>query len=465
MNSQRFGQNPDNLRVMDEAINSSFNAIVVSDGKWCTLYANPAFLKLWGYDNLEEVIGKPTLDFWSSPEKSRLVGRALLSHGRWDGEMTALKKDGSQFYAELHANAVSDGSGYKAHFMAICSDITARKAAEEAMVIKDTAIQSSINAILICDDSWRTIYANPSFLRLWGYDREEDILGKHTGDFWHREKESRSVGKALLKDGNWSGEMTARRRGGSTFPAEVRGDTVSNDSGYRTHFMITCFDITDRMKERKTRAALREKETLLKEIHHRVKNNLQVVSGLLNVQNAFVKNEEASRIIRESETRVRAMALIHEKLYQVEDLASVDLNDYIQSLTGSLMKSHNMEKLGITVNIKTGNTALNLDTIVPCGLILNELVSNIMKYAFPDGRKGIIDIDLEKDGDEFILRIADNGVGIPEDLDLEKSRSLGLSLVGNLVEGLSGSMEVNRTQGTAFTIRFREYTESEAVII
>jgi PAS domain S-box-containing protein len=218
--------------------------------------------------------------------------------------------------------------------------------------------------------------------------------------------------------------------------------------------------LTTEVNERKAaegqvRASLREKEVLLKEIHHRVKNNLQIISSLLNLQANRVTDPRTLQALGDSQTRVRSMALIHEKLYQSQSLADIDFSEYVRSLSSDLFRSYQRNFTTVQLDIQTDDISLELDLAVSCGLILNELMTNALKYAFPDGRCGTIRVELRAaPGRTLSLRVADDGVGLPKDLDLSKSKSLGLQLVNNLVAQLEGRLEVDRSAGAAFTVSF-----------
>jgi PAS domain S-box-containing protein len=213
--------------------------------------------------------------------------------------------------------------------------------------------------------------------------------------------------------------------------------------------------LTQRKLEEQT-GLLNEKEVLLKEIHHRVKNNLQIISSLLNLQTDQVKDSGTLRILHDSQTRVRSMALIHEKLYQSKSMAKIDFGEYVTSLTKDLFRSYQRSLGEIKLNIHVDEVTLDLDYAVPCGLILNELMTNALKYAFPEGRKGSIWVELRADPKQFIsLRVADDGVGLPAGLDILKNKSLGLQLVNSLVKQIDGKLEVENSSGTAFCVTFK----------
>jgi two-component sensor histidine kinase len=216
-------------------------------------------------------------------------------------------------------------------------------------------------------------------------------------------------------------------------------------------------DITERKRaEGQLKASLREKEVLLQEIHHRVKNNLQVISSLLSLQSGYVEDPKAHDIFRDSQNRIRSMALIHEKLYRSQDLSRIDSIEYIHHLVTYLFRVHSADIRAIALSIQTGDVSLGMDAAVPFGLILNELVSNALKHAFPGDRTGKISVDLHTDGDQYVLLVKDDGVGFPQDLDFRNTTSLGLQLVNSLVKQLDGTIEMYSNGGTKFTVTFCE---------
>jgi two-component sensor histidine kinase/HAMP domain-containing protein len=215
--------------------------------------------------------------------------------------------------------------------------------------------------------------------------------------------------------------------------------------------------------EERMSASLEEKEVLLREIHHRVKNNMQVISSLLNLQAQNVSDPKYQEMFNESKNRIRAMALIHEKLYQRPDIANIDFGDYIESLANGLFMFYGISTSQVVLRIDAEGIVLGIDTAIPCGLIINELLSNALKYAFPHGEGGEIGISMKKmsaietGGEVYTLTVSDNGIGLPEGFDIRIARSLGLHLVTSLAEHqLQGSMEVSKEKGTTFRIHFRD---------
>jgi PAS domain S-box-containing protein len=213
-------------------------------------------------------------------------------------------------------------------------------------------------------------------------------------------------------------------------------------------------DITgQRLFERQLKDTLREKETLLSEVHHRVKNNLQVVSSLLNLQGGGIRNVEVLEALRESQNRIRSMALIHEKLYQARTLSRIDLGEYIRDLGTQLARSFGDGRVHMEFDLEAIH--FGVDKAIPCGLILNELVSNALKHAFPAGERGTVSIGLRCIGvSRYVLRVRDNGVGFPDTIDHTRTSSLGMQLVNTLTSQLNGRVDLERNGGTTVSITF-----------
>ncbi len=210
-------------------------------------------------------------------------------------------------------------------------------------------------------------------------------------------------------------------------------------------------------------ATLQEKELLLREIHHRVKNNLQIISSLLNLQIPYIKDEQSIEFFKESQNRVKSISMVHEKLYQSKNLDKIDFGEYISNIVTNLFQTYDVNPDIIEYNSNLDNINLNIETSIPCGLIITELITNSIKHAFLNGRKGKIMVKLYFEDEKFILLINDNGIGFPEDLDIKNTETLGLQLVDLLVDQLDGTVELNRKKGTEFKIEFKELKYKERI--
>jgi len=250
-----------------------------------------------------------------------------------------------------------------------------------------------------------------------------------------------------------------RRIDGVVFPALVYTGVVHGDHG-PIGIRGIVVDITEQKRVAEVlRQALDEKEVLLKEVHHRVKNNLQIISSLLSLQADALNDPRDHALFKESEGRVRSMALIHERLYKSADLARVDFRDYVESLVTSLFFSY--QQPGVTSDVAVCDARLPLDTAIPCGLIINELVSNALKHAYPDERRGTVTIGMRKEPDGTLhLEVHDDGIGLGEAIDPDTTKTLGLNLVSILTRQLQGTLVVERNGGTGFHITFQNPAEA-----
>jgi two-component sensor histidine kinase len=201
-------------------------------------------------------------------------------------------------------------------------------------------------------------------------------------------------------------------------------------------------------------ASLREKEVLLKEIHHRVKNNLQVITSVLNLPMRYIADQRAVTVLKETSNRVKSIAILHEILYKSSDLSKVPVSGYIQSLITHLVSSYDVSGETVSISIEVEDILVNIDTGISCGLLINELVSNSLRHAFPAGRKGRVWVRLSEQGDRICLTVGDDGVGIPEEYDPHSAETLGLKIVDTLTRQLNGKLELKRGYGTEFSVTF-----------
>jgi two-component sensor histidine kinase len=254
----------------------------------------------------------------------------------------------------------------------------------------------------------------------------------------------------------WKGEIKNRAKDGSYYWVDTTIVPFLNEQGQPFQYLAIRFDVTNRKQiEERMRTSLQEKEVLLKEIHHRVKNNLQIISSLLNLQCQNLEDGEVIAAFRESQNRIESMALIHEKLYQSEDMARINASEYIYDLVSNLFYTYEINLDAIALKIDVDEVWLGLDTAIPCGLIINELVLNALKHAFPDGRAGEVFIHFGvRDAHHLMLAVSDTGVGLPKDLDYQKTDSLGLQLVNALTHQIEGIIKVNESDGVEFEIVF-----------
>lgn len=267
-------------------------------------------------------------------------------------------------------------------------------------------------------------------------------------------KFARRLKKLLVKKKLSPTEYTMKNKEGQKVVVEITS-TLLELKGKSRGLMVVGRDISERKKaEEKIKRSLKEKEVLLKEIHHRVKNNMQIISSLLSLQEMNVKDRAVQKIFRESQTRIRSMALIHDKLYRSKDLTQIDMGEYMDDLAVDLFRAYDINPALVTLENNIKEIYLNLDTAIPCCLIINELVANSLKHAFPSG-KGHISVSLSANrSSKYSLIIRDNGIGYPEKYDYRKAETLGFQLVPMFVKKLFGNMEINNRGGAETRITF-----------
>ena len=321
-------------------------------------------------------------------------------------------------------------------------------------------LESTADGILVVDKSGNIVSYNQNFLKMWhipmdvldsGNDakalefvvnqlKDPDEFLKRVTDLYADENaESNDV--IYFKD-NRIFERFSK-------PQKIDGKTLGRVWSFR--------DITERtIKDEQIQTSLKEKEMMLREIHHRVKNNLQIISSLLNLQSLNTKDPETAEHLRISMNRVRTMAIIHEKLYGSKELSHIEFADYIRQLSNHIFISYGIKPGTIQIVVKAKNVFLDIDTAVPCGLLVNEIISNSLKHAFPDREKGLIEIELIVDEDNYYnLTISDDGVGLPAGLNPETSDSLGLKLINTLARQLGSELKIDVNHGTKYSLRFQ----------
>jgi two-component system, sensor histidine kinase PdtaS len=392
--------------------------------------------------------------------RRRIIGvisiQSIHSSAFYDDDVTRL-----QTIADQLANAIENARLY--HELQIHSQNLAQTVELRTLELEKTTerveaiLNNSPDAILLLDKDLTIELANPAAYEMFGYEANTIPFVS----LWTLmvEADGETLGK-LLEECTQNGQarsfgIAARRSDESTFDAGVALASVFEDNAV-TGLVCIVRDITEQVQaEEQIKASLREKEVLLQEIHHRVKNNMQVISSLIALQAGYTDDEQVHQMFRESQSRIRSMALVHEQLYRSHDLARIDFSRYIGELTSNLMHSYQKTLGRIRLDVHSDPVFLDIDTAIPCGLIINELVSNALKHAFPNGREGIITVEFHLNSEQSLtLIVRDDGVGLPEELNVHRTETLGLQLVTSLTAQINATIGLQQVHGTMFEIRF-----------
>ena len=387
-----------------------------------------------------------------------------------------IRGDGERRFIIVRIRVRFDENGKKIGTRGVNQDITELKIAEDALAESDQRLKDIIDflpdATFTIDTEGRVISWNQAIEQMTGIWAEE-MLGKGNYEYslpFYRDRKPMLIDLVNASETEIRNYYSKFTRNGQVITAEnevnIRGKPIIiwgkavplyDNKGKLVGAIETIRDVTDfRDAQKKLKKSLDEKEMLLKEIHHRVKNNLMVISSLLELESRYIKDKAVLGVFKESQNRAKSMAYIHERLYRSTDLKRIDFGDYIQSLGEDIYETYVIDPDRIKLNLKVEEVMVDINTSVPLGLIVNELLTNSMKYAFPGDRSGEIELEFSCSGDEYLLRVADNGVGFPEDLDYKNSSSLGLQLVTSLTEQINGKISLLNKNGTEFKITFKE---------
>jgi PAS domain S-box-containing protein len=442
-----------------ELVDHSSVAIFKSNLKGEFLFANAATAHIFHYDDVSDLKKGNILKLYKNPEDRLPLIHELQKEGRvTDYEIETISKKGKVVNVILSASLKDDVlSGM---FM----DITDRKKYESKL--KESEMQISVifntvsSGIVLVDSKGSIQLANQHLSELFGFNLSEldnmsylDLIS---------ESERKAAESSMIKLINAETEFVHlerlyRRKDTSTFWGELTGSRILNEDGTLKGLIGVITDITDRKKaDDALKESLNEKEVLLREIHHRVKNNMQIISSLLNLQIQFEDFDETVSVLRESQGRIKSMSIVHEKLYRSDSFTKINFKEYLTSLISDIFYSYGVNKGLIKWDLDIEDVHMGFDTAIPLGLIINELVTNSVKYAFPEDQKGKIKIILKLKDENYFLTVMDNGVGIPDNIKPEKTETLGLQLIISLINQLDGTMELDRSHGTKYKINFKE---------
>lgn len=452
-------------RFLDALINGIPETLFVKNRQHRFVLANDRFCALMGTPRAQllgasdDAVFEPDVarGYWNEDDAAFAASEPLVF------EETARGPDGrEQWYLKTKcAIRLPDGNDY---VVGSHIDISRLKLAELALRRSESRFRGTFEqaAVGLCHSALdgRFLRINRRFCEIVGYAAPE-MLRVTFADITHPDDLPADLDRvrSLLAGeiDTYSLEKRYVRSDGSHVWVNLTVSLALSEDGKPDYFIGVVEEITNRkLAEERVQATLNEKETLLKEIYHRVKNNLQVVSSLLQMQGRALADDRFTAAIDDSVRRVQSMALVHEQLYRSKDLARVDFGTYMQTLVEQLSHSTHAQARGIRVEADVLQAPMGIETAIPCGLIVSELVSNAFKHAFEGRDRGTVMVRFRAGSQarHWILTVADDGIGLPPDLDMHRSRSLGLRLITTLTEQLSGTLEISRDHGAAFTVTF-----------
>ncbi len=438
--------------------------MVSMEGK--ILKANLVAQKILGlsYDQLKNIYIEEfkTKTIWENGSECKVedypVSKCLLENREQPPVTIGVKRpDGNISWAIFTAIPVYENISKKqTGALVTFVDISERKKIEEDLRNSEEKFRYLSNAVfegIVLSENGVILEVNQACADMLGCNISE-IIGKNATHCTPEDEQQKIIDN--IRSGNESSyESKAIKKDGTIFPIEIRGKQIPYKNG---NLRVTVIRDISRYKEaeKQIRKSLYEKEILLKEIHHRVKNNLQIISSLLYLQSKKTQDKNVIDIFKESQNRIRSMSFIHEKLYESKELDKVDFQDYIHNLSANLIQSYGIKENYLTLNIEIDNTLLDISTAIPCGLIVNELLVNSLKYAFSeDSSDNNILIKLYEENNNFVLIVSDNGIGFPENINFRETETLGLQLVTLLSQQLDAKIEMTVSSGTTFKITFK----------
>ncbi|MEX2431683.1 MAG: PAS domain S-box protein [Dehalococcoidia bacterium] len=458
--TRRQLQTLEQLAMLVEALKD--HAIVMLDAAGHVQTWNTGAMLIKGYTE-SEIIGKHFSAFYPPEDRERLPAHhlAIAAHeGRAEHEGWRIRKDGSRFWAEVVISAIYDDAGQLRGFAKVMRDMTERHRVDEQFQLLVQGVQDY--AIFMLDPSGRVTTWNSGAQRIKGYVPAE-ILGKHFSVFYEPEDVAAGKPERLLKTARQEGHVENQgwriRKDGSRFWADVVITALYDEQKVLRGFAKVTRDLTERERARERQQAeeliSRQKDLRLKEIHHRVKNNLQVISSLLTLQSLQVPDPTLAGILQEVQNRVRAISLIHEKLYQSAE-GDIDFREYLEDIVSMMSEGFRPQDRGIALVLEGEHMTFSMETAVPCGLVVNELLTNALKHGFPDGRSGRVEVRLTTpEPGKALLTIADDGVGLPAHMQgAEEERGMGYRIIDSLTNQLNGTYRLLPGAGTVVEVEF-----------
>ncbi|MBA3898662.1 MAG: PAS domain S-box protein, partial [Bacteroidetes bacterium] len=464
------------LRASEEKFKAIYNVAAVGIAK---LNKKGKFIQV--NQRLSDIFDLPEQGFYkknifdfcktSEKRKIKLAFDGLLTgkYENYTSELFFCSLSGNMVFINLSLSVVNDENENPDYLVSVFEDITARKKSEEKVYTQaaklNSIFESSSHQIWTLDKDYNITSFNKNYeTAINSFLGIQPEIGMNLLSMGKESFASEPFGQmdkyyaAAFEGIPQHFEIPVTQIDGKELWLETFLNPIRLKKGKIEEISCIAQDVTSKkLSELQIKKSLKEKEVLLKEVHHRVKNNLQVISSILNLQSSNIKEKKILNILRESQDRIKAMAYIHESLYQNKDFSNIKFSDYIGNLSKNLVYSYRIYNNLIELKLDIDEVYLNLDLAIPCGLIINELVSNALKYAFPRNKKGSIFIKVKVVGDSLAIVVKDNGIGFPEGLDFRKTDSLGLQLVTTLTDQIQGNVEMETLKGggTSFIINFK----------
>lgn len=449
-------------KLLDSITTNVNEGILRSTPKEGLVFVNDAFVSMFGYDSRKEVLEIEPEQFYADQKHRWELVAKLKNNGKLRNEEVLFRrKDGSTFYA-LENSTITEEDNH-IYIDAVINDINERKMTEEALRESEekyrTILESIEDGYFETDLEGNFTFVNPAIVKILGYS-EEELLGMNNLEYMDEENARKvfNTFNEVFKNGvpKKGFDWKLRKKDGSKIYVEASFNLRKDAEGEPIGFRGIVRDITARkVREEKIKDSLKEKEVLLGEIHHRVKNNLAVISGLLYLQAEKTDTESGRNLLQQSQGRINSMAIVHELLYENHNFSSIDPGKYIEQLITHISSNFSVRDKDITTTVHTGDLQLDMNIAIPCALLINELLTNAYKYAFVDRKKGSISVNIYRDNGCNNIEVKDDGIGIPDAyIRGEGDEGLGMSLVRILTQQLKGSLTIENKNGSLFKISF-----------
>lgn len=446
-------------------------ALAMFDHNMNYLAASQRWITDYRLEN-KQIIGKSHYELFPGLSEHLISAhhRGLKGEVVRNEEYRFVRSDGSAQYNRWEVRPWYTADGAVGGIVIFVEDITERKLAEKQLAAErerlSVTLRSIGDGVIAVDNDKNVILINKAAEELTGWTQKESFRRSLNEVFYALDAATKKRVELIEKNVKYGANLQLISRNGSKADIAHSFEPIIDNQGNVLGMVLVFRDITERRKhESNLKSSLHQKEVLLQELYHRTKNNMQVISALLELQAASSQNEEIERIVRDSQSRIRTMALAHEKLYRSKSLSRINMKDYITDLAKLLMTTYGGSTKKININFGIDDISVLIDIAIPCGLIITELLSNAIKHAFPENREGLIDIGLhQKDSNHLELTVSDNGIGIQPGIDIQKSSSLGIQLVNQITKHqLRGIIKVKSNGGLSWSIIFRSDIYSERV--